>query len=378
MELTNTFSKIVNLGNSPMKIVQGGQGASKTISILQIWIIKAQRSNKKQYCNIVSATFPHLRDGAMKDFIEICERDNISHLHNKSDHTFIINKWIFRFFAVDKEHKSRGGRRDRLFLNEANGIPWEIARHLIGRTHGETIIDFNPEKKFWAHTYFIDPKNCSHLTVTYKDNHVLPKNEIDRIEMYAPWGSIPNENFWRVYGEGKLGFTEGTIFHYQTFKEPRTSSSMLAAFGLDFGWTDPLAFVRVDFDKKRKHLYWQELVYERNLKYSNLALFLKNHKKYNKNFHTICDSADPRSIMVLRQYAWMHRFWKANKTKIAVGIRQLNQYKIFVHEDSKNLLEEMNDYTYKKVGDYFTDEPQMKSPDHAIDACRYASQFLTK
>ena len=66
---TTTLNKILNL-KKRVKIIQGGTSSAKTISILLILIDIAQ-SHKDKTISIVSESFPHLRRGAIKDFLEI-------------------------------------------------------------------------------------------------------------------------------------------------------------------------------------------------------------------------------------------------------------------------------------------------------------------
>ena len=68
---TTTLRKILELKRR-LKIIQGGTSSAKTISILLILINIAQE-NKDKTISVVSESFPHLRRGAIKDFLEIFE-----------------------------------------------------------------------------------------------------------------------------------------------------------------------------------------------------------------------------------------------------------------------------------------------------------------
>ena len=155
MKITTAFRKICNL-RKRVKVVQGSQGAGKTYSVLQGWILKAGRGKKPQLCSIVTDTMPALRTGAIKDFKEICDNEDIPYKGTKTPHVYKIGKWTFEFYSVDKESKGRGGRRDRLFINEANRMSWKISQQLISRSHKEVILDFNPVEHFWAHKQFVE------------------------------------------------------------------------------------------------------------------------------------------------------------------------------------------------------------------------------
>ena len=58
----------------------------------------------------------------------------------------------------------------------------------------------------------------------------------------------------------------------------------------------------------------------------------------------------------------------AQKGKVLDGLNKMNQYEIWVTEESVNLREEMDGYELNAEG-----KPKSGIPDHAIDACRYAT-----
>lgn len=369
---TTAFKKILKLKHKN-KIIQGSQGSGKTFSILLIWILKALKSNNTQYCSIVTSTFPALRDGAIKDFQVICDSLGIQYDKTKTPYVFVIGKWHFNFFSVDKENKGLGARRDRLFINEANRLPWKIARQLISRTHVEVICDFNPVRYFWTHEQFVDIKDCDFIKLTYKDNEQLPQAEIDSIEKHAPWGAVPDANFWRVYGEGEIGFVEGQIFkNYQKY-DILPEADYQTAIGLDFGQVDPTAAVKVWADHKKKHLYWKELFYASHIEsLDEIIDGIKDSGELLKNDYVYADH-ELMEIKMLRRRGI--KAINANKAGgIMARIRLIKNYTLFVHNDSKNLINELDNYHYQidKNG-HIIDYPDQKCEEHAIDGGGYAS-----
>ncbi len=133
-------------------IEQGGTSAGKTIAILWVllnWAIE----NAGKVVSIVSDTFPNLKKGAMRDFLDICRETNVLEVctWNKTDSTlYLPNGTIIEFFSVDTMG-AHGARRDVLYVNEANRISWETFSQLEVRTRHKIIIDFNPVNEFWAH-----------------------------------------------------------------------------------------------------------------------------------------------------------------------------------------------------------------------------------
>lgn len=370
MKATTAFKKICALRHKT-KVVQGSQGAGKTFSILLRWILLAAKSEKKQFCSIVTATFPALESGAIKDFKTIVDLLNIPYHETKKPYIFRIGLWTFQFFSIDKESKGLGARRDRLYINEANRLPWKIAKQLISRTHVERIFDFNPVNTFWAHTEFVDVKDCDFIKLTYKDNEELPLSEVEDIEKSAPWGLRPDPNHWRIYGLGEIGMSVGVIFSDFKLYSDLPQGDYQEAVGIDFGWEDPLAIVKAYVDHTNKRIYWRLLFYGSQAKYEEVIPPLKKELLKSTLF---CDH-EPRDIMKLREYGLAAR--NANKKNgITADIRAIKQYEIFVHEDSHALISELTEYSYQTIetptGTEIIPYPKQNQRDHAIDAAKYS------
>ena len=129
--------------------------ASKTISILLYLIAKAQSDTKKTLTSVVSESIPHLKRGAIRDFKNILQGHNYwkdsSWNATDSIYTFETGSQI-EFFSADNGDKLRGGRRDRLFLNEANNIVRDAYDQLEVRTKEFIFLDWNPTNEFWFYT----------------------------------------------------------------------------------------------------------------------------------------------------------------------------------------------------------------------------------
>jgi len=353
------------------KVVQGSQGAGKTFSILLRWILLAARSETKQFCSIVTATFPALESGAIKDFKTICDILGMPYRETKKPYIFRIGLWTFQFFSIDKESKGLGARRDRLYINEAKRLPWKIAKQLVSRTHVEPIFDVNPVNTFWAHTEFVNVKDCDFVKLTYKDNEELPQSEIDDIEKSAPWGLRPDPNHWRVYGLGEIGMVEGVIFKHQLYKE-LPQGDYQTAVGVDFGYKDPMAIVKAWVNHTERKIFLKEMFYGSEVKkYSDVIAPIFEEIKTEMLY---CDH-QPRDQNELRILGLSVR--NANKKNgITADIRAINQYELFVHEDSTALIAELCEYSYQTIetanGTEIIPYPKPNQRDHAIDAAKYS------
>src|ERR1044071_6616943 len=147
-----TATKKINSLKKRIRAIQGGTSASKTISILLLLIDKAQRDKRPTITSVVSESFPHLKRGVMRDFLNIMQTHGYfkDSAWNRSDfiYTFETGSQI-EFFSVDQASKVRGPRRDRLFINEANNVPYEAFDQLEVRTKELIYLDWNPTTEFW-------------------------------------------------------------------------------------------------------------------------------------------------------------------------------------------------------------------------------------
>lgn len=363
MILTTSFNKIASMGGR-IRIVQGSSSASKTFSILQKLILQAQDSKESKLVSIVTDTHPNITKGAYRDFLSIISEDNIEHTKTKVPLEIHINNWTFEFFGLDDETKARGGRRDILFINEANRIKWETARQLIMRTRETAYIDYNPDAEFWAHERYKGKPDTSFEIVTYKDNEACPQSAIDEIESYI----ITDPEWYKVYGLGLVGnLYAGKVFrNWDTLDE---FPNIDYWYGLDFGFSnDPTAIVKVA--KENNSIFVEEILYQTELTNSDIAKALK--QKGYKGETIICDSAEPKSIQELKLLGINAIPADKKPGSIMEGIDYLKRHNVLLTRNSSNILTEYKHYKWQKDRDgNFMNKP-VDMFNHAIDALRYA------
>ena len=190
-------------------INQGGTSSTKTFSILQLLVTLSLKYKVK--IDIVGLSVPHLKTGVLNDMPDVCNQFGIDFykFYKSSDKIFQAGKGIIAFLSFDKLGSAHGGRRDFLYLNEANHQHYNIVEQLLVRTKKNIFIDYNPTNEFWVHDKIFkdEPQKATLIKSTYKDNPFLEQTIIDSIE--ARKG---DNNFWRVYGLGELGIAEGLVF----------------------------------------------------------------------------------------------------------------------------------------------------------------------
>lgn len=362
--ITTATKKLYQL-NKRIKGIAGGTSAGKTISIIQILIDKAQRDKSPTLTSITSESMPHLKRGAIRDFLNIMQEHNYFNddRWNKTDYTYSFETGSkIEFFSLDMPHKVRGPRRERLFINEANNIPYETFDQLEVRTKEEIWLDWNPTIEFWWYTDVSKRDDTDFVILTYKDNEGLDKSVVDSIERRRG-----NKNWWKVYGEGQLGEVEGKIYKDWAIIEEIPHEARLERYGLDFGYSnDPTAIVAVYFYNGGYLL--DEITFQKGLSNKQIADILNNQPKA----LVIADSAEPKSIDEIMSYGVNILSSNKGPGSVNQGIAYVQDQRISITKRSVNLIKEYRNYMWKTDKDgKILNEPDA-GWDHGMDAIRYA------
>lgn len=360
MNTTNVFSKLLR-AESRYVISQGGTSSSKTYSMLQLLYLI---SFKKQgvHISVVSETLPHLKRGAMRDFFKILITDKLysEKYHDKTNNIYMVGNSMIEFFSADSGDKVRGARRDYLFINECNNVSFETYNQLEVRTKNQIYLDYNPSHEFWVHEYLLKPEiEHTFIKSTYKDNPYLDSNIVKSIESRR----YNDPNWWRVFGEGELGFSESLIFTH--WRQTKNIPEGNVAYGLDFGYNHPTALVKVtEHDGK---FYAEQLIYESHLTNQQLIERLKQ-LNINRNAEIFADYSRPESIREI--YLAGFNIKDANKD-VKKGIDSVKSKELYIHESSVDLIKELRSYSWKKDRNEKLLEEPIKTMDDGCDALRY-------
>jgi phage terminase large subunit len=367
--LTTGTKKILKL-TKRIRGVAGGSSASKTISIL-LWLIDYAQSSQGQMISVVSETFPHLKRGAMRDFLNIMEQHHYfkNANWNKTDCMYEFpTHSIIEFFSADQAGKVRGPRRDVMFINEANNISYETYTQLEIRTKDIIWLDWNPVSEFWWYSEVLPKQDVDFITLTYKDNEALDPKQVDALEARRM-----NKNWWNVYGLGKLGDIEGRIYHDWAMLDEVPHEARLERYGLDFGYSnDPTAIVAVY--KYNNGYILDEITYQKGLSNRQIYDILSNQERT----MVIADSSEPKSIDELMTYGISVFPSLKGSGSVNKGIQFVQEQRISVTKRSINLIKEYRNYLWmaNKDGKYSIDSPPSPLDNHCMDAIRYAINSL--
>lgn len=376
---TTAQEKIANL-KKRIRIVQGGTSSSKTFSIIPLLITHAIQ-NPYTEISVVSESIPHLKRGAVKDFVNIMimtgnYRDA---QFNKSDLKYKFSNGSFiEFFSADQPDKLRGARRHVLFINECNNIDFESYNQLAIRTRDFIYLDYNPTAEFWVHTELIKDQDSDFVILTYKDNEALDQaivREIEKAKERAKTSAYW-DNWWKVYGLGQVGSLEGVIFSNWKQINQVPIDSKLIGYGMDFGFTnDPTTLVSVH--RSDNTIIVDELIYQSGMLNSDIIRRLKDLDlgRFDKIY---ADSAEPKSIEEIYRSGFNIKPVTKGSDSIQFGIDILQNFEILVTKRSVNLIKELRSYTWDRDKTGKSINKPIDSFNHAIDAMRYLAMMELK
>ena len=379
---TKAYYKILDLiqsnPNENVFVIRGGQGASKTISILQL-IIQSLISKEKE-ATVLSSELSKMKRTVIRDYKKICKDWGTlknEHDFNKSEskHDYFNGSYL-DFLGADVNDVGKGFRRDILYINEADKMDVDTAVQFISRA-GLTIIDYNPDALFWGDDY-INENNF--ITLTFEDNEYLPDSEVQSILDYKTKGFFDQDakdlfnvnnirnrywaNKWKVYGCGLVGSLDGVVFDNWEVVDGIPEGARLLGIGLDFGYSnDPSAAVEVyKYNDKR---ILNEVFYRTGMLNGEIA------KSLPKNTFIYADSAEPKSIEEIRRHGINIMPVKKGADSIIFGIQTMQTQSYLITSKSTNVINEFQKYTWIKDKSGVVKNKPIDKYNHTIDAVRY-------
>ena len=215
---------------------QGGTSSGKTMTILDVLFFYAINEGGC-VITIVGQDLPNLKVGSLRDARNIIGgSDWLSKWFtiNESSSTIRgLNGSLIEFKSYDNAQDAKNGKRDYLFINEANGIPYDIYWQLQIRTRKKVYIDYNPSERFWVHDEVIGREGVKLIISDHRGNGFLTEDEHARIE------NIEDAELWRVYARGLTGKVQGLVLtNWDIVDElPPRSEWKTYAHGMDFGFS---------------------------------------------------------------------------------------------------------------------------------------------
>lgn len=183
-----------------------------------------------------------------------------------------------------------------------------------------------------------------------------------------------NPRRYRIEGDGDWGIAEGLIYTKVRIEEfdidaVRKTPNIKSAFNLDFGFTDPNAFVCEMVDNTNQIIYVFDEWYKTGVTNKIIAQQIKDMGYGGQKI--ICDSAEPKSIAELQEEGIQAEPSRKGKDSVNHGIQLIQNYTIIVHPKCVEFSKEIQNYCWAKDKDGKpTDKPDHEFS-HGMDSMRY-------
>lgn len=349
---------------------QGGTSSGKTYCIMQR-LIEISVKEPSSIVTVAGQDLPNLKVGALRDTENILAGNTFLNqwfvMNHSGNYLRGKNGGMIEFKSYDNAQDAKSGKRDYLFVNEANGITYEVYWQLAIRTRKQIFLDYNPSARFWVHDEIIGRDGVRLIISDHRGNRFLSEDEHLKIE------GISDPELWKVYARGLTGKIQGLVLtNYDIVDElPPRDEWKMSCRGLDFGFSnDPSALEHVVL--AHGDLWIDEEIYSTGLTNTVLARKAKE-AGITPDDQIIADSAEPKSIAELRgEGLWVTPSVKGADS-IIVGLDILRRYKIHITRRSLGLLDNVRKYQWSRDREgNMTNRPE-DANNHGIDAVRYVA-----
>lgn len=241
-------------------------------------------------------------------------------------------------------------------------------------------LTFNPwSETSWLKSRFFDKpdEDTFTKTTTWQCNEWL--DDADRHIFLKMRKENPRR--YRIEGDGEWGIAEGLIFPNHVRKEFSVDEikkipGVKECFGLDFGFTDPNAFICALVDAKSSKIYVPYEWYGTDCTNQQIAAHIQAMGFGSRRI--VCDCAEPKSIAELQDAGIRAVPSRKGRDSVLHGIQQLQNYQIIVHPRCNEFYKAIENYAWAKDSQGKSkDEPDHEFS-HGMDALRYAVADVLK
>ena len=276
-----------------------------------------------------------------------------------------VDKGFLCFVDIDEAYEIIESDFEKLEMTVRGALPEGYFKQL-------TLL-FNPwSATSWLKKRFFDnpDPNVFTKTSTYQCNEWLDDSDREVFDLMR----MNNPRRYRIEGEGEWGIAEGLIYENVAFEDfsvedLRKKPGIKSAFGLDFGFTDPNAFVCMLLYREDHTIYVFDEWYGTGATNQEIAARIMEMGYGGQRI--ICDCAEPKSIAELCDAGIKAVPSRKGRDSVTHGIQLIQNYKIVVHPRCKEFSHEIQNYCFEKnrQGEY-TGRPDHEFS-HGMDAMRY-------
>ena len=276
-----------------------------------------------------------------------------------------VEKGVLCFVDIDEAYEITEDDFNKLDMSIRGEVPEGYFKQI-------TLL-FNPwSAQSWLKKRFFDnpDENTFTKTTTWECNEWL--DEADRNLFMIMKRDNPRR--YRIEGEGDWGIAEGQI--YTNYKieafdvdEVRQIPGIKAVFNLDFGFTDPNAFVCEMVDNTNMKIYIFDEWYQTGVTNKVIADQIKRMGYGNQRI--ICDCAEPKSIAELQDEGIQAEPSRKGKDSVNHGIQLIQNYQIIIHPRCVEFHKEISNYCWSKDRDGKSTNKPDHEFSHGMDSMRY-------
>lgn len=374
-----------DLGQAKIIVNQGGTDSGKTYTIMQLLCFIActhpiPQNGDLPVITILNESIPNAVKGPYRIFEQLYTtnehlRGQITNWNRTGRVITFKQGWIMEFVPMLDEQSAKQGKRQYLFVNEAQAIKWPIFWQMAKKTRIAVYIDYNPTAPFWAHDELISkPEPTANklgvrVRLIISDHRHNPFLSAEEHAVNENMVNVDKELF-RVYSRGLTGNMTGIIYpNWKMIPDSEFPSDGVRYGAVDFGYTnDPTAAVYIR--KIKTKIYVKELCYTTGLPDQAVVELFKKQCKFGSETPVYCE----RDLATIREFRLKKLMaLPAEKGSVARGIHAMKKkYQFFYTASSKNLHEELRRYQWLKDPDTNlpTNEP-IDAYNHLLDAIRY-------
>ena len=378
--MINSASGLALNDTSRYLLLYGGSGSGKSVFAAQKNILRVlnERGHRILVVRKIAAT---LRNSVFALLKQVIADEGLTSFFSFTTTPMEImckaNGNTFAFVGLDDPEKLKSITGiTSIWFEEATEAEKQDMLQLDLRLRGQTknykqiILSFNPiAATHWLNRDFcqVERPNTTVLKTTYRDNTFIDAEYIEVLQSLAG----QDENYFKIYSEGEWGTLENMIYKPFTVIEHLPDAFDETVYGIDFGYNNPTAVIRVGI--KDAEYYLDECLFQSKLTNADLIERLKSIVKGNQKVY--CDSAEPQRITEMRR-AGINAF--AADKNVKDGIDFVKRQKINTVKDNANLNKESSSYSYQKGPNGEVVDTPVKFNDHAMDAMRYAMYTHSK
>ena len=371
----------------------GGRGAgrSTSISLALVDLLMTRPNIHALVCRQVKGT---IRDSVLAQMIWAIDELGLEGEFTVNRSNFLITRngtgQHIYFRGLDDPMKIKSikppfGYIGAFWLEEADQAKGEEALRSVRQSYmrgGEEFWNFESwntprNLNHWINQRQLDAHERSDIRLHHSTYLALPPEWLGRPFLEeAEALKAKNEDAYRHEYLGEAVGFGGQVFENLSIEQ--ISQESIQAFdnifmGIDWGFaSDPFAWVKMHYDKRRKVLYVFEELVATGLSDENAASILKA-RGVNKADRIICDSAEPKSISSFRTLGFMTYGSKKYKGSLEYGVKWLQNLELIVIDPARCPVaaREFMDYSYKEDGNGGFLPVIIQKNDHCVSAVRY-------